>query len=481
VSQVGNLALSRLIQGSTARSREEAQRDEQEADRAGDRIVSGQTGGLFLPHQLSGVRIHTSGPASEAAQAMHLQAFARGNHVVFAPGRFDPATAAGRHLLGHELAHVVQQRSTGPRVQGHPDEDVPPYLWEIESRLRPHADREIRMWAEEIGPLATLESKFPQLPLREDVPIDIPYINPEQPPEFKLVEDRSAEGGFRIVEPPHGEFLLHSKLAGGYELINYNPMKGQVLIGRHGIGFVLSDGMFAAMFGKDGLISGMFEDFEALPKLLHDKPWLPLALDLSGYMVMIGMMMMDPELMAAMQSVGPLTGELLEAEALMREVPAMFGGMAASGADAATLGRIFEEIGGTEMGWTVKICDESTVVETESGGVQNVGHMAKNQGGAFPDKATKTVWVHESVVARGGTTRAWGDLNMKQVLAHELGHVSGGEFSCAMSSRIGADLPGLTTAERQGLLNDAVNIAPTEGITVDQLNLPHDFTPPAKK
>jgi hypothetical protein len=385
------------------------------------------------------------------------------------------------HLLGHELAHVSQQRSTGPRIQAKPDETVPPYLWELESRLRPWADRQIKMWAEETGPLATLTNKFPELPLREGVPIDIPYINPEHPPEFKLAEDPSAKGGFRVVGPPHGEFLLHSTLAGGYELIAYDPMKGKVLIGRSGIGYVLDDEMFAALFGEEGLISKMFEESEALPKLLHDKPWLPLVLDLSGYMIMIGMMMMDPELMAAFGRVGPLTGELLEAETLSREVPAIFGGTATASADVAALGRIFEEIGGTEMGWTVKICNESTVVQTESGGVQNVGHMAKNQGGAFPDEATKTVWVHESVVAQGGAKRAWGDLDMKQVLAHELGHVRGGKFSCAVSSRLGADLPGLTTVERQGLLNDAVHIAPTEGITVDQLHLPPDFTPPAKQ
>jgi len=480
VSQVGNLALSRLMQGAVSRSREAGQRDEQEADRTGDRIVSGQTGGLFLPGQLSEVRIHTSGPASEAARTMHVQAFALGNHVAFAPGRFDPATAAGRHLLGHELAHVAQQRTTGPHMQGKPDQPVPPYLWELESRLRPWADKQIRMWADETGPLDTLTSQFPQLPLREDVPIDIPYINPEHPPEFKLVEDRSVKEGFRVVGPPHGEFLLHSQLPGGYELIAYDPMKGRVLIGRSRIGYVLGDEMFAALFGEEGIISNMFEESEALPKLLHDKPWLPLVLDFSGYMLMIGMMMLDPELMAAFESVGPLTGELLEAETLVREIPAIFGGTAASGADMAAVSRIFEELGGQELGYTVRVCNESTTIETKTS-FENVGQMAKNQGGAYTNTATKTVWIDESVVARGGITRAWGEeLSTKQILAHELGHVKGG-FNCSMASRAGADLPGLTAAERRGLLNDAVEIAPKERVTLDQLHLPPDFTPPTKK
>jgi hypothetical protein len=32
---------------------------------------------------------------------------------VFASGRFDPASDSGKHMLAHELTHVVQQR-TGP-------------------------------------------------------------------------------------------------------------------------------------------------------------------------------------------------------------------------------------------------------------------------------------------------------------------------------------------------------------------------------
>lgn len=42
------------------------------------------------------------------------ETFARGNEIHFAPGRFDPHSNAGRELIGHELAHVVQQR--GGRV-----------------------------------------------------------------------------------------------------------------------------------------------------------------------------------------------------------------------------------------------------------------------------------------------------------------------------------------------------------------------------
>ena len=37
-------------------------------------------------------------------------AFAQGNQVHFAPGKYNPTSQSGQKLLGHELTHVVQQR-----------------------------------------------------------------------------------------------------------------------------------------------------------------------------------------------------------------------------------------------------------------------------------------------------------------------------------------------------------------------------------
>ncbi len=54
----------------------------------------------------SSVRVHV-GPQAERIGAI---AFTSGADIYFAPGRYQPETPAGRRLLGHELAHVVQQR-----------------------------------------------------------------------------------------------------------------------------------------------------------------------------------------------------------------------------------------------------------------------------------------------------------------------------------------------------------------------------------
>jgi hypothetical protein len=54
----------------------------------------------------SGVQIHRDGRAA----ALGAQAFTQGDSIHLAPGRGDMASPDGRALVGHELAHVVQQR-----------------------------------------------------------------------------------------------------------------------------------------------------------------------------------------------------------------------------------------------------------------------------------------------------------------------------------------------------------------------------------
>lgn len=54
----------------------------------------------------SEVRIHE---ADGAATAVGAKAFTQGSEIHFAPGEYDPGSTLGLELLGHELAHVVQQ------------------------------------------------------------------------------------------------------------------------------------------------------------------------------------------------------------------------------------------------------------------------------------------------------------------------------------------------------------------------------------
>jgi cell division septation protein DedD len=61
-------------------------------------------------HDFSAVRVHTGVRAAESSQSLGANAWALGNHLVFANGRYDPRTPEGQHLLAHELTHVIQQQ-----------------------------------------------------------------------------------------------------------------------------------------------------------------------------------------------------------------------------------------------------------------------------------------------------------------------------------------------------------------------------------
>ncbi len=56
----------------------------------------------------SAVSVHSDQTAWSAAQAIGARAFTVGRHIVFGRGEYDPSSIRGRHLLAHELAHVLQ-------------------------------------------------------------------------------------------------------------------------------------------------------------------------------------------------------------------------------------------------------------------------------------------------------------------------------------------------------------------------------------
>jgi len=59
------------------------------------------------------VKVHTGGSAHDSAKSVNAQAYTVGSNIVFQDGKYDPGSDAGKHMLAHELTHVVQQRS-GP-------------------------------------------------------------------------------------------------------------------------------------------------------------------------------------------------------------------------------------------------------------------------------------------------------------------------------------------------------------------------------
>jgi len=95
---VGNRAVTELLRGSSGKPLDRSTRREMETKFGAD---------------FGEVRVHTGRPASDSAIALGAKAWTAGDDIVFDDGLFAPKTTAGKKLLAHELAHVVQQRRGG--------------------------------------------------------------------------------------------------------------------------------------------------------------------------------------------------------------------------------------------------------------------------------------------------------------------------------------------------------------------------------
>jgi Domain of unknown function (DUF4157) len=75
--------------------------------------------GFFEPRfgrDFSTVRVHRGPDAASLAQGLDAEAFTVGRNIFFNAQRYNPSSAAGMHLLAHELTHVAQQNAGGAEV-----------------------------------------------------------------------------------------------------------------------------------------------------------------------------------------------------------------------------------------------------------------------------------------------------------------------------------------------------------------------------
>jgi hypothetical protein len=68
-------------------------------------------------HNFAAVRVHTDAGAARLARGVNARAFTLGPNIVLGAGAYAPGTGEGKHLLAHELAHVVQQERGQPYIQ----------------------------------------------------------------------------------------------------------------------------------------------------------------------------------------------------------------------------------------------------------------------------------------------------------------------------------------------------------------------------
>ena len=69
----------------------------------------------------SNVKIHNGGESAELNKSLNAKAFTVNNNIYFNSGQYQPETDNGKHLLAHELTHVVQQQGNKFSIQREPD------------------------------------------------------------------------------------------------------------------------------------------------------------------------------------------------------------------------------------------------------------------------------------------------------------------------------------------------------------------------
>jgi outer membrane protein OmpA-like peptidoglycan-associated protein len=78
----------------------------------GGQPLAESTRSFFEPRfgsDFSSVRVHKDRYGGRLAEALQAKAFTVGSEIIFGAGQFTPETPVGKHLLAHELVHVVQQ------------------------------------------------------------------------------------------------------------------------------------------------------------------------------------------------------------------------------------------------------------------------------------------------------------------------------------------------------------------------------------
>ncbi|MGK7896677.1 MAG: DUF4157 domain-containing protein [Xenococcus sp. (in: cyanobacteria)] len=94
-----------------------------QSQRGGGQPLPESTRNFFEPRvgtNFSGVRVHTDAEANSLSRKINARAFTVGRDIFVGSEQYNPYSSAGRHLLAHELTHVVQQEKK-PNPETSPD------------------------------------------------------------------------------------------------------------------------------------------------------------------------------------------------------------------------------------------------------------------------------------------------------------------------------------------------------------------------
>ncbi|ELR72094.1 hypothetical protein C900_01836 [Fulvivirga imtechensis AK7] len=74
--------------------------------------------GSKIGADFSRVKVHTHSPAVQMNRQLGARAFTYGSNIYFNQGEYDPWSLKGKHLLAHELTHVIQQTGNIQKEDG---------------------------------------------------------------------------------------------------------------------------------------------------------------------------------------------------------------------------------------------------------------------------------------------------------------------------------------------------------------------------
>jgi ribosomal protein S18 acetylase RimI-like enzyme len=169
-----------------------------------------------LGTDFSNVRVHV-GPQAERIGAI---AFTIGSDIYFAPGRYQPDSMHGQQLLGHELAHVVQQRAGRVRNP-------------LGSGIAVVQDHALEAEADRLGQraanhLVAVQAKMPPRAAQPSVPARISAPVSSGPGSYRLT---AGSGGRQV-----GSVTVHARDKGAVEVTDLHVAEAQR---GHGVGRML--------------------------------------------------------------------------------------------------------------------------------------------------------------------------------------------------------------------------------------------------
>ncbi len=116
------------------------------------------------------VRLHTGSQAAESAQAIRARAYTHGSDIVFNHGEYQPSTESGRHLLAHELTHVLHQAEAPATLHREADTSAMTLKEEAENLIKRYF---LTMsWREDFSGIA-YELNFALVALRYDYIMEV--------------------------------------------------------------------------------------------------------------------------------------------------------------------------------------------------------------------------------------------------------------------------------------------------------------------